>query len=115
MKRFNSDSFRNNPRQNRRTIKPYMTDKCKTSNQDIFLFRETKLVNDPIKVCKIFNDYFIKVAWNIGNEKPVRNDESTDDILCTYDGCEVIQRITSNVPHGGIFKFSSMSVKEVND
>ena len=45
----NSDSFRNNPRQYWRTIKPYMTDKCKTSNQDISLFHENKLVNDPIK------------------------------------------------------------------
>ena len=35
--RCNSDSFRNNPRQYWRTIKPYMTDKCKTSNGKIFL------------------------------------------------------------------------------
>ena len=79
------------------------------------MFHENKLVNDPIKVCKIFNDFFIKAASDIGNEEPIRDDETIDDILCTYDGCEVIQRITSNVPHDGIFKFSSTSVTEVND
>ena len=79
------------------------------------MFHENKLVNDPIKVCKIFNDFFIKAASDIGNEEPIRDDETIDDIMCTYDGCEVIQRITSNVPHDGIFKFSSTSVKEVND
>ena len=113
--RCNSDSFRNNPRQYWRTIKPYMTDKCKTSNQDISLFHENKLVNDPIKVCKIFNDYFIKAASNIGNEEPIRDDETVDDILCMYKDCEVIQRITSNVPHDGIFRFSFTSVKDVKD
>ena len=113
--RCNSDYFRNNPRQYWRTIKPYMTDKCKTSNQDISLFHENKLANDPIKVCKIFNDFFVKAASDIGNEEPIRDDETIDDILSTYDGCEVIQRITSNVPHDGISKFSSTSVKEVND
>ena len=32
-----------------------------------------------------------------------------------YKYCEVIQRITSNVPHDGIFRFSFTSVKEVKD
>ena len=113
--RCNSDSFRSNPRQYWRTIKPYMTDKCKTNDQDISLFHENKIVNDPVKVCKIFNEYFMKAASNIGNEGPISDDENIDDILRTYDGCEIIQRITSNVPHDGIFNFSSTTVKEVND
>ena len=92
-----------------------MTDKCKTNDQDISLFHENKIVNDPVKVCKIFYEYFMKAASNIGNEGPISDDENIDDILRTYDGCEIIQRITSNVPHDGIFNFSSTTVKEVND
>ena len=111
----NSDSFRNNPRQYWRTIKPYMSNKCKTSDQDISLFHENKLINDPVKVCKIFNEYFIKATSNSGNEEPIGDDETIDDILCTYKDCEVIQRITSNVPHDGIFNFSASTVKEVNE
>ena len=108
--RCNSDSFRNNPRQYWRTIKPYMSDKCKTSDQDISLFHENKLINDPVKVCKIFNEYFIKASSNIGNEEPIGDDETIDDILCTYKDCEVIKRITFNVPHDGIFNFSATTV-----
>ena len=104
--RCNSDSFRNNSRQYWRTIKPYMTDKCKTSDQDISLFHENKLINDPVKVCKIFNEHFIKAASNIGSEEPIRDDETIDDILCAYNGSEVIQRITCNVPHDAFFNFS---------
>ena len=80
----NSDSFRNNLRQYWRTIKPYMSNKCKTSDQDIFLFHENKLINHPVKVCKIFNEYFIKAASNIGNEEPIGDDQFIDDILCTF-------------------------------
>ena len=111
--RCNSDSFRNNSRQYWRTIKPYMTDKCKTSDQDISLFHENKLINDPVKVCKIFNEHFIKAASNIGSEEPIRDDETIDDILCAYNGSEVIQRITCNVPPDAFFNFSSTTVKEV--
>ena len=55
--RCHSDSFRNNSRQYLRNIKPYMTDKCKTSDQDM---------------SKIFNRHFLKAASNIGNEEPIR-------------------------------------------
>ena len=112
--RCNSDSFRNNSRQYWRTIKPNMTDKCKASDQDISLFHENKLINDPVKVCKIFNEHFIKAASNIGSEEPIKDDETIDDILCAYNGSEVIQRITCNVPHDAIFNFSSTTVKEVD-
>ena len=91
--RCNSDSFRNNSRQYWRTMKLYMTDKCKTSDQDISLFHENKLINDPVKVCKIFNEHFIKAASNIGSEDSIRDDETIDDILCAYNGSEVVQRI----------------------
>ena len=67
-----------------------------------------------MKVCKIFNEHFIKAASNIGSEEPIRDDEIIDDILCAYNGSEVIQRITCNVPHDAIFTFSSTTVKEVD-
>ena len=66
-----------------------------------------------MKVCKIFNEHFIKAASNIGSEEPIRDDETIDDILCAYNGSEVIQRITCNVPHDAFFNFSSTTVKEV--
>ena len=32
----------------------------------------------------------MKAASNIGNEGPISDDENIDDILRTYDGCEII-------------------------
>ena len=86
-----------------------------TQFTDEKLFHQSLTSNCLRNIDTCPNDFFIKAASDIGNEEPIRDDETIDDILCTYDGCEVIQRITSNVPHDGIFKFSSTSVKEVND
>ena len=46
----------------------------------------------------MFNEYFVKVASNIRNEDPFKDDETIDDMLCTYKGCEVTQRTNSNIP-----------------
>ena len=67
-----------------------------------------------MKVCKIFNEHFIKAASNIGSEEPIRDYETIDDILCAYNGSEVIQRIACNVPHDASFNVSSTTVKEVD-
>ena len=88
-----------------------MADKRQTSDHDISLFHENKHLNNPMKVFKIFNDYFIKAASNTENEVSIRDDEIIDAILCTYQGSELIQRIASNVLHDGIFKFSFAFVK----
>ena len=90
-----------------------MTDKSKTVDQNISLFHENKVVNDPAKVCNIFNDYFIEAASHIGKEDPIQDDETIDDILCSYKDHTTIKRIISNVSHVSMFNFSVVSVKEV--
>ena len=44
-----------------------------------------KIVNDPKNFGNAFNEYFSNVALNIGNEGPLTDDETIDDILCKYD------------------------------
>ena len=82
-------------------------------DQNISLFHENKVVNDPAKVCNIFNDYFIEAASHIGKADPIQDDETIDDILCSYKDHTNIKRIISNVPHVSMFNFSVVSVKEV--
>ena len=85
----------------------------KAVNQNISLLKENKVVNDPAKVCNIFNDYFIEVASHIWKEDPIQDDETIDSILCSYKDHTTIKRIMSNVPHVSMFSFSFVSVKEV--
>ena len=109
----NPETFQRNPSKYWQTIKPFMTDKSKTVDQNISLFHENKVVNDPAKVCNIFNDYFIEAASHIGKEDPIQDDETIDDILCSYKDHTTIKRIISNVSHVSMFNFSVVSVKEV--
>ena len=91
-----------------------MTDKSKAVDQNISLVNENKGVDDPANVCNIFNDSFIEAASHIGKEEPaIQDDETIDDILCSYKDHTTIKRIVSNVPHVSMFKFSFVSVKEV--
>ena len=73
------------------------------------------MVNDPVKVCNIFNDYFINVASDIGKEHPIQHDENIDDILCSYKDHSTITRIKSHVSQTSTFKFPPTTVKEVHD
>ena len=91
-----------------------MTDKIKATDQNISLFHGNRVVNNPTEVCNIFNEYFIKAASNIGNEDPIRENESIDDILSCYKDDDTIKRITNNSHHVGVFNFSSVTVQEVH-
>ena len=74
-----------------------MTDESKAIEQNISLLHDNTVVNNPVKVCDIFNDYFIEAASHIGKEDPAQDGETTDDILCSTKDNTTIQRIISNV------------------
>ena len=113
-KHCNSETFRKDPSNYWKAIKPYMTDKIKATNQNISLFHGNGIVNNPTEVCNIFNEYLITAASNIGNEDPIRENESIDDILSCYKDDDTIKRITNNSHHVSGFNFSSVTVKEVH-
>ena len=56
------------------------------------------MVNDPASVCNIFNDHLMNAASDIGKEASIQCDDSTGDILCSYENHIIIRRIKTNVP-----------------
>ena len=73
------------------------------------------MVNDPVKVCNTFNDYFINAALDIGKEHPIQRDENIDDIRFSYTDHSIIRRIKSHVSQTNTFNFPPTTVKEVHD
>ena len=57
------------------TIKPFMTDKVKSSNESIDIKICNSIVNEHAVVANAFNEYFGQVASTIGNDKPIEEDE----------------------------------------
>ena len=72
----NSDMFRKNPSNYWQTIKPFLTDRIESTDQNISLFHDNRVINDPVKVYNEFNDYFINAASDIGKEHPIHHDEN---------------------------------------
>ena len=73
------------------------------------------MVNDPVKVCNIFNDYLINAASDIGKEHPIQHDENNDNIRCSYKDQSIVWRIKSHVSRTSTLNFSPANVKEVHD
>ena len=71
-------------------------------------------MNDPVKVCHVFNDHFINAASATGKEHPIQHDEN-DDILCSYKDHSIISRIKSLVSQRSNFNFSPTTAKKVHD
>ena len=113
-KHCNSETLRKDPSNYWKAIKPYMTDKIKATDQNISLFHGNRVVNNPTEVCNMLNEYFIKTASNTGNEDPIRENESIDDIMSCYQADDTIKRITNNSHHVGVFNFSSATVQEAH-
>ena len=60
------------------TVKPFITDKIKIRQEGITLQHNGKILNDPSTFSNILNDYFSNVALEIGNEKPMSEDEDIE-------------------------------------
>jgi hypothetical protein len=52
-----------------------LSKKGSSSNNHITLSENGEIINDPAKVSKVFNDFFINVANNIGNTNVIVNKE----------------------------------------
>ena len=54
------------------------------------------------------------MALGIGNEGPLTDDETIDDILCGYADHDSIKYIRIENPNGESFEFSSVCTEKVN-
>ena len=111
--RCNKHNLTNNPSEYWNTIKPFMTDKYKSKGSAITIQIQEGVINDPKKVGNAFNEYFSNVALNIGNEGPLTDLESIDDILCKYDDHDSIKCIRNHNPSIEPFAFSSVCAEKV--
>ena len=50
------------------TIKPFLSKKCKTGDNNIVLCEKGKVVNDNKEICDIFNEFYVNVANDIGKD-----------------------------------------------
>ena len=61
--RCSAQHLKRNPWKFWDTIKPFMTNKSKSCNENITLKHNGKIGNNPNDVCDIFNDHFTRWMW----------------------------------------------------
>jgi hypothetical protein len=57
------------------TIKPFLTNKGSNITKDIILEDNNKIINDQLQVANNFNNFFINVAKDIGNDNNLSVEE----------------------------------------
>ena len=95
------------------TVKPFLTDKIKNSNDFISLRSSDKIINDPVTVCNEFNELFANVALNIGRNDNINLDEDLLSIANSYGDHPSIEAIKHHMSHVDIFDFKEVSQNEV--
>ena len=111
--RCSQNNMQNNPSRYWETVKPFMTDKMKTRHNVITLQHNGKILNDPSAVSNIFNDYFSNVALEIGNEKPMCEDEDIESVFKMYENHQSVKCICENMSCDVPFYFSKVTVQNV--
>ena len=111
--RCNNENFVKNPTQYWKTIKPFLADKIKEPRNNVTLQQNGKIINDPSIVSNIFNNYFRTVAMEIGNESPLSEEESLDEIFQIYEDHNSVKNIHSNKQQDISFNFNEVTVSKV--
>ena len=75
------------------TIKPFMSNKTSSQNNNITLFENDRIINDPKEVCNIFNSHFANCAKSIGFSEPLSDSETIDDIVSQFENHPSIKSI----------------------
>ena len=95
--RCSAQHLKRNPAKFWDTIKPFMTNKSKSCNENITLKHNGKIMNNPDDVCDIFNSYFTNVALEIGCEEILNEDRELDQIFKMYQNHASIVKIQEYV------------------
>ena len=96
------------------TVKPFVTNKVKSSDDVISLKVNDSIVNDPLVVCNMFNEYFSNVASGFDDDRSIDDDESIDCIVQSHERHTSLQLIQENITlTDEWFYFSEVTSNEV--
>jgi hypothetical protein len=100
-----------------KTMKPFLSDKGKTGNDDIILREGEKLLTDQVDVCNTFNEFYTTIVSSIGFDDVIPKSLSSHSlisyILGKYSNHPSIRNIKSNHDRNMVFSFQHTSENEV--
>ena len=97
------------------TVKPLISTKSMSSNDNIMLMENGEVIREPNKLCNVFNDYFVNIAKDIGINDPIKYDDTIESIISQYMHHSSIEKIKENYNgmSGFNFKLYIMFIKQI--
>ena len=107
-------------------MKPFLTNKGFTGNNDITLIHQNKIISDEKQLTKLFNSYYINIVEKSSDTKTFginfknTSVHSVRDIVNSYKSHPSILKIKqvvngSNVSDSERFSFKTISESEIKD
>ena len=95
------------------TVKPIISDKCKSSGVTVTLMEESKVINDPIMVGNTFNKYYVDITKAIGQPDLINADDTIENILNKHRENEYVKRIRGDLGNPMRFMFKKVTIDEM--
>ena len=89
-------------------VKPLISTKSMSSNDNIMLLENDEILREPQELCNVFNEYFVNIAKEIGVNDRITLDDSVTSIIIEHDSHPSIDLIRRNHANDSNFQFSDV-------
>jgi hypothetical protein len=87
-----------------KTVKPLISSKSATKCNDIILMENGDILNDPVDVSSIMNNYYVNITKTIGCEDAISSNETFVDIVNNHSSHPSVCRIKESIAKDRNFK-----------
>ena len=78
-------------------IKPLISNKNKSKNNDIILKEGENVINNATEVCTLMNEYYVNITQCIGIDDYISESDCFNDIIDTHSNNESVLYIKENI------------------
>ena len=101
-----------------KTIKPFLTEKSSSGNDEIILREDSRILTDPQDICSVFNNFYTSAADSIGFNDEIPWFADSNDLLTyivnKYSAHPSILAIKARIIEGEHFSFDLTNENEVS-
>ena len=91
-----------------KAVKPLISNKVINKDDNMFIYIDGNVVNDPSDLCRVFNTYFTNIAYNIGLNDTIYGSDSSESCIHDYAAHRSVNQITNlmDTAHTGRAEFN---------
>ena len=95
------------------TIKPLISSKSKSNSDSITLKENGSIINDPVSIGNVLNQYYVNITKEIGQQDAIGECETIQTVLNKHSAHESVMRIKNSIANQTSFSFTLVDENEV--